>query len=143
MRRRHLLVPGVTLAALAGLYAALQPASMAGAVAAHDICSAGDDIAAVAAAAAQPSGRAIRVAVDASSPVATTVREGEVVALDLDAPRAGEVTVHGLSEATYAVSAGPHAQIRFPAARPGLYAVHFHGPSGEHVPLALVEIQPR
>lgn len=143
MRRRQIPLCAMTLAVLAGLYVAMRPDSLAGPAAAADVCSTHATGTGGGAATLQRFGRVARVSVDAPDPVAMTVRQGDVVSLDVASSRAGEVTVHGLSDAAYAVTAGQLAHLRFPAAQPGLYAVHFHSRSGEHVPLAQVSIQPR
>lgn len=76
-------------------------------------------------------------------PFATSrpVREGEVVEFTVSSRRAGQLAVHGLTDME-PIAAGGSRTFAFRAIYSGRFPLHFHGPQGQHVEIAALDILP-
>ncbi|HEX4510889.1 MAG TPA: hypothetical protein VH328_12435 [Burkholderiaceae bacterium] len=76
-------------------------------------------------------------------PFATSrpVREGDVVEFTVTSRRAGQLAVHGLTDME-PIAAGGSRTFAFRAIYSGRFPLHFHGPQGQHVEIAALDILP-
>jgi hypothetical protein len=139
MNSRNILLAVVAIAALSVLYMRLKP---------QDPQIAAKPPAPTAASAAMPGPTAAPIAkasvsVDAPTDTHIAARVGESIEVDVSSSKPGEAGVHGLSHEDYEIKAGAVTRIVVAASTAGTFALHFHGTGGEHVPLAVIHIDPK
>jgi len=160
MRPATILVLAVSLALVAGLYVAFQPAAGPGSAdAAHAHArtpspaettdnTKQDGSSALAAAAQTQSSVPLpyRVAISKSQTgVAASVlkaRQGDLISVVFVSDQAGTVEIHGYNRSV-AVAPGVEATLTIQADQSGRFPVHLHSPQGAHIEVTALEVQPR
>jgi hypothetical protein len=144
MNTTQTLTAAVAALALAGLYLVLRPDVAGDVPVAHGGPAKHGVLPAAAAPASSPAAAGPLVLdVDRPTGASIAVRQGDTVRFAVRSSQPGGINVHGLLADEFPVRPGAPAQVALEAGSPGSFAVHFHGPRGEHVPLATLEVGAR
>ncbi len=73
---------------------------------------------------------------------AFAVGQGDIVQVEIAAPRAGSVTMHGVMD-LHRVKVGGTVFVKLQAKYTGRFPLHFHGDDGAHIEIAVFEVVAR
>jgi hypothetical protein len=72
---------------------------------------------------------------------AFAVRQGDIIQVEIAAPRAGSVAMHGVMD-PHRVKVGGTVFLKLQARYSGRFPLHFHGDEGAHIEVAVFEVMP-
>lgn len=132
---RNIVLAAFAALALAALYAVLRPAEPAA-----EAPAVPPPAEPAASATVAPATEVTQVSVDRPANIRIAVRAGDAITLDVTSSKRGMVSAHGLSHAEYPVEPAKVTRVTLATTVAGMFALHFHGEGGEHVPLAVIEV---